>query len=133
MTKLHDPIDDQELDRRLRTTFHTVMPLLDVPQPRGFDEIASPTPIEFDLSVVADRHRRHPAEPTPHPTSDSCRRGSCRRCRTRCDRRPNRRATRLPSRTISHRRTIVRPGIRLARRDVIDDSVACSRCTDLWS
>ena len=35
MTKLHDPIDDQELDRRLRATFHTVMPMLDVPQQRG--------------------------------------------------------------------------------------------------
>ena len=29
MTKLTDPIDDQELDRRLRATFHTVMPMLD--------------------------------------------------------------------------------------------------------
>lgn len=56
MTKLHDPIDDQELDRRLRTTFHTVMPLLDVPEQRGFDAITSPTPTGtrdgFDLRAL---------------------------------------------------------------------------------
>lgn len=52
MTKLHDPIDDQELDRRLRTTFHTVMPLLDVPPQRGVEAITSPAPTEFDLSAL---------------------------------------------------------------------------------
>jgi hypothetical protein len=56
MTKLHDPIDDQELDRRLRTTFHTVMPMLDTHQQQGLDEIASSTPTgtrsEFDPRVL---------------------------------------------------------------------------------
>lgn len=56
MTKLHDPIDDQEMDRRLRATFHTVMPLLDTHQQQGLDELASsiPTgaPAEFDLSAL---------------------------------------------------------------------------------
>jgi hypothetical protein len=52
MTKLHDPIDDQELDRRLRATFHTVMPLLDTRQQRPIEEIAPPTPIDFDLSAL---------------------------------------------------------------------------------
>lgn len=56
MTKLHHSIDDQELDRRLRTTFHTVMPMLDTHQQQGLDEVASFTPTatrsEFDLSTL---------------------------------------------------------------------------------
>lgn len=52
MTRLHDPIDDQELDRRLRTTFHTVMPLLDTRQQQPIEEFAPPTPIDFDLRAL---------------------------------------------------------------------------------
>jgi hypothetical protein len=52
MIKLHDPIDDQELDRRLRTTFHTVMPLLDTRQQQPIEEFAPPTAIDFDVRAM---------------------------------------------------------------------------------
>lgn len=52
MTQLRDPIDDQELDRRLRITFHTVMPLLDAPQQRGDDAMTPSAATEFELSAL---------------------------------------------------------------------------------